>query len=408
MYVQKKIQAEKKILAIRTMPVATSKPIESPIDFSHTQIKSLPLAVDYMKLNCQYFSFDKNKQNSESMANTVSTFISESIGSDLGYEASSKAKASAQTQIHSQYSRHDISGTLVMAISCTHKNANILAPLVLDVDKTFTAWNQLYPDDQILPESTSEIKQIANQHIFPSDQNVLHVLSGATYGSSFIGMIHILNTSQTKSHELMLSMAASIQEQAKVDGWLANVSGGLGINSTLSTNLKNMLSSQQITSHCTLSVMGVIPSIKANDVKLAVKGFINDDPAKSMRQLALLQNATSEEFSTIDSAAKNARTGGQTVALQQSKIKGVLSGLSEIDTGNNKIIDTNSLMTAMEDYIYKCSSGSIGVPINYYVKPITKIDIAKLWMAAYYPDRYMPVSDTSNKNIKKSSKKRNK
>ena len=70
-----------------------------------------------------------------------------------------------------------------------------------------------------------------------------------------------------------------------------------------------------------------------------------------------------------------------------SQVQSALATLSDIDKQNNKIIDTNSLMEAMEDYVTKCLAGNIGLPINYYVKPITKSQIASLWLAKYYPGK---------------------
>jgi hypothetical protein len=47
-------------------------------------------------------------------------------------------------------------------------------------------------------------------------------------------------------------------------------------------------------------------------------------------------------------------------------------------------------MTAMEDYVNKCVSGgdNIGVPVNYYLKPISQSEIARAWLAKYYPNKY--------------------
>jgi hypothetical protein len=41
----------------------------------------------------------------------------------------------------------------------------------------------------------------------------------------------------------------------------------------------------------------------------------------------------------------------------------------------------------MEDYINKCLQGNIGLPINYYIKPITKSQLAQLWLSKYYPSK---------------------
>jgi hypothetical protein len=136
--------------------------------------------------------------------------------------------------------------------------------------------------------------------------------------------------------------------------------------------------------------MGIIPSIKSNQVKMGVQGFSDFDPAKEMQQLATLQGATASENNSISSAADAARTGQQMITLKNSTITSTLSGLANIDDGANNIIDTNSMMTAMDDYIQKCIEGgnNLGVPINYYLKPITQSMIARSWMAKYYPNKF--------------------
>ena len=75
------------------------------------------------------------------------------------------------------------------------------------------------------------------------------------------------------------------------------------------------------------------------------------------------------------------------ISLHNATIHSTLTGLSEIDDGQNGMIDINSLMTAMDDYVQKCSSGddNIGVPINYYLKSLDKATTLKAWLEKYYP-----------------------
>ena len=42
-------------------------------------------------------------------------------------------------------------------------------------------------------------------------------------------------------------------------------------------------------------------------------------------------------------------------------------------------------MTAFEDYITKASEGESGIPINFYIKRLTKNDVAKAYIRKYYP-----------------------
>lgn len=213
-----------------------------------------------------------------------------------------------------------------------------------------------------------------------------------TYGSSFIGMVHILNTTSTSVSEQLATAASSLQAQMDVGGWFEKASGGFGVSATFANSVKNLLSSQNISSHVTLICMGTIPSMVASDVKMGVEQFAKFDPEASMNAIATIQNATVADQGSVSQAAEAARTGQQMVSIKATEIKSALSALSEIADGSNKVLDVNSMMTALDDYIQKASKGESGVPINYYLKDITKDMIAEMWVAKYYPGKYLAIS----------------
>lgn len=386
-YGKAKLAAEKAIQPLKATIRTVNDSIESPIDYNKTQIKTMPLSADSLKMNCQYFAFDQNEQDSQSHAATVAGFVADSVSAGgFGWSGSisSEAKTSAQQQMASQHQRHSILGTLVVTITCTHKDAVLLAPFILDPDKAIRVWNSLYPDDMIKTNSVANIMQILSKQDTKQEKS-FSILSGQTCGSCFIGMVHTLNTTETSSSEQLYSVAESLQASFSIANWFENESGGFGVSSSFSNDAKNLLSSQNVTSHCTLTVMGSIPSIKSNTVLMSVKAFdMNSDP---MAAVTKVQNATAGEIDSIDKAASASMTGAQFQSMEASKVTAALSTLSDIDNQNNKIIDTNSLMEAMEDYITKCLAGNLGLPVNYYVKPITKSELAQLWLAKYYPSK---------------------
>lgn len=387
-YGKAKSTSQAAIQPLKAKIIGVSDEVESPIDYNRSQLKQMPISSDSLQMNTQYFSFDENEQSSNSHASTVASFVSESL-SVFGEGQSSQAHASAQAQMNSQHSRHSIAGTLVVSITCTHKNAQVFAPYYMDVDKAVRSWNKMFPDAMIDTNSPSSIAQIEAKADTKQDKS-FSILSGATYGSSFVAMVHVLNTTESASSQSMESVAASMQETFDIGGWFASGTGGYGVSASFSNSVKNMLSMQNIQSHCNIITMGIIPSIKSNQVAMAVKQFSDFDPAKTMDSLAALQNATASENNTVGEAANAARTGQQMITLKNATISSTLSGVSEIDDGQNKIIDINSVMNALEDYVNRCVSGgdNIGVPINYYLKPITQSEIARAWMAKYYPNKY--------------------
>ncbi|CAD6556931.1 hypothetical protein LMG28727_06243 [Paraburkholderia kirstenboschensis] len=276
-------------------------------------------------------------------------------------------------------------------MTCTHKDALLLAPFILDVDKGIRAFNAYFPDDMIKTDSIASISKIAAQ-ANTKDEKSLTLLSGATVGSCFIGMVHILNSTETESSETMESVADSLQSQFKIAGWFEDVSGGFGVNASFSDDAKALLSTQNVTSHCTLTTIGSIPSIRSNQVKMGVQQFADFDGASSMAALLKLQGVTASVQESVASSAEAARTGGQFIAMKSSQMESALSALAQIDDGQNKMIDTNSMMDALDDYIQKCIAGNIGAPITYYLKSITASQLAKIWMAKYYPNKFLSIS----------------
>lgn len=388
-YAKLKVSAKKEIQKLYAEGIIDVN-WESPLDYNKTQIKTMPLSADSLNMNVQYFSYDENKQKSETQASAVQSFVSSEF-KFLGNSFSENASKAAQSQMHSQYSRHSIQGTLVIAVSCTHKDAALLAPCIIDVDKAIRVWNSMYPDDMLKTNDFAELSRVAEE-AQTSKEKAMTILSGATYGSCFVGMVHVLNTSITVSSEKMYSTAKSLQSQFKVKRFISSASGGFGVDKSFSNDVKDMFSTQSISSHCTLTTRGSIPSIKSNQVKMAVKEFSNFDGASAMDSLAKLQNATASSKDSVDESAEKARTGQQMIAMKNAQIEGVLSGLSEIDSGKNNILDINSMMTAFEDYVDKALKGELGVPINFYIKPITKSQLAEMWVSKYFPKEFLTVS----------------
>ncbi len=388
-YAKIKIAAKKEIQKMYATPIISTN-WESPLDYNRTDIKKMPLSADSLNLNVQYFSFDSNSQSSNTQAQSVQNFVSSEFRY-LGNSISDSASKAAQSQIHSQYSRHKMQGTLVISASCTHKDALLLAPCIIDVDKGIRVWNSMYPNDKIKTNDYASLTQIANE-AQTEEEASMNILSGATYGSCFVGMVHILNESTTISTEKMYSLAESLQAQIKMKCWIADAAGGFGVSRSVSNDVKDLFSSQSISAHCTLTTRGSIPSIKSNQVKIAVKEFTSFDGKSAMDDLAKLQNSTSATKDSVDASAAAARKGQQMLAMQNTKVESVLSALGDLDEHNNSILDINSMMTAFEDYIDKALQGELGVPINFYLKPITKSQLAEMWVDKYFPKEFLKMS----------------
>ena len=377
-YARIKAAAENDIQPLRSQIRSVYASIETPIDYVKSEIKKLPLAADSMSMEVQNFPRNTNTQDSRTYATAISKFVAGQT-SFLGVHASTQMTTATQIQASEHAANHDLIGTLVFSVSCTHKNVAVHAPLVLNVDKGVKVWNSMFErDDKLDPTKTDNIRSAAKSAASPSTANKFSIILGVTYGSRFVGMVHVLNDTDTSVSQTLISSASSWQAQMDAGGWFESNSGGFRVSKSIGNEMKHLLSSQNVASHVTLISAGITPSLIANNVKLGIEMFAKFDPQASIETIATIQNATVADQTTIKAGADAARTWQQMVSLKAGEIKAALSALAEVDDGSNKILDVNSMMTALEDYIKRVSEGNVGVPINYYLKDITKDTLAQL------------------------------
>lgn len=381
------IKSEQGISQLKSSTTQTkiSDNVESPIDYTKSQLKSMPLSSDSMVMDAQYFRFEQEKDTAESHATSIATYVAQQSSNIFGMKESSKIGASANAAANTNATNHKIEGTLVITANCTHKQAEVFAPFVLDVDKAIRAWNAYGKGTHIDMDDPASVAKIAMDP--KSDDAQMQLLSGATFGSSFVGMVHILQTEDTESTQAAISAATSLTGQMSLGAWFAKESGEFGVDASFADSVKSLLSNSNLTSHCSVITMGIIPSIKSNEVATSVKKLAGD-PSTYMDQLATIQGSSNSDLTTVASAAAASKEGQSLSTLSTDYMKAAVSALGSIDTANNQVIDTNSMMTAFDDYVQKAIAGEAGVPINFFLKPITARQIAKLWVNKYYPNQF--------------------
>ncbi|MDP1686125.1 hypothetical protein [Hydrogenophaga sp.] len=395
-YATTRVQQELQMQPLRAKVQLVNAGVESPIDYQRSAPKQMPLAADTLKMDAQYFSFDENEQTAQNTISNIQRFIT-LAASDVGSDVAFETAQSAVKQVNRQRQMHKVAGTLVLTASCTHRQATVLAPLVLDVDKAVRVWNQLFPDakDKIKPDANT-MAQIARQEGTTAEKS-FNIISGATYGSSFVGMVHILRKENTQTSQQRESDVEELQVMADGKNFYSSASGSLGMEETDAEDEKALLSRQEISSHVTVITSGVILGIAATDIQMAVKTFATEEGKTTMDALAALANAGNQDVQSMQSLAANARSGQEFTELQANTVKSVLSKLGEIQGMKVKVLDVNSLMTAFDNYVTAARAGGIGVPINYYLKPITRTQLAQMWMTKYYPDRFLEIEGDDSK-----------
>ncbi len=193
------LEQETKIQELKTGMQTVNTSLESPVDYDKSKIREMPLSADSLTMDMQYFSFDDNQSSAGSTIATIKDFIDAST-SVLGDTMSGKIQRHGRRPGPSakgepRYHRHPDH----LEASCTHRNALIMSPLVLDVDKAVAVWNELFPgeEERIDAKTPSAMRKITVEP--NSSSQSIGLLSGATYGSSFVGMVHILKKETAKA-----------------------------------------------------------------------------------------------------------------------------------------------------------------------------------------------------------------
>ncbi len=379
------LKAEQAIVQAKTEAgqAQISKQLQSPVDFAASQLTSLPISSDSMSMDVQYFRYEDNEQSSQQVANQVSTFVGVKVSSFLGSEFGSMASATANQSVSSANQGRNIVGTLVICANCTSRQAQIFSPLVLDVDAAIDSYS-MQTGDKMPIEDPNSMKKTALTNQDDDPKTSLPILIGASYGSSFVGFVHFEQHENTSSYQEAESQAFQARGEADEDMLFENLQGTWGMDAQSAQALKNLLSTSTITSHCSVITMGLIPSIKSNQVIATVKG-LQGDPKSDMESLAALQDSTNSSNVSIASGAAAARKGAAVAQMKADYVKAAVDAMADVDKTTNQVIDLNSLQVALDDYVSKASDGQTGVPINFYLKYVTKRDIAKAWMEKYYP-----------------------
>jgi len=107
--------------------------------------------------------------------------------------------------------------------------------------------------------------------------------------------------------------------------------------------------------------------------------------------LAALANENSVNKQNMQAAAEQARTGKAMTDMKENTVSAVLSKLDKIQSNEMLMLDVNSLMAAFDNFVTNIREGAGGVPLNYYLRPITGPQLAQMWLSKYYPDKFLAI-----------------
>jgi len=358
----------------------------SPIDHEKSVLKKSPVAPESMSMDVQYFRNETNSQGVSTLPSKLSRFISSKYAAWSSAPVAHKLSKKTFNMTLAQAQNHSLQGTLVICANFTHKQADIYDPLVLDPEKALSSWNDMFPKDRLKKTK----KAIVDVTTKPTTQNerALYVVSGLTKGSSFVGLVHVLNdysdqtnSSMKQKRSKMLSNQLEKEQKAGND---------FGTQSKVAKRAMNLLSTSTILSHCSLITEGMIPVVETSSVTTDVK-TLKSDPEDIMKQLAAIMKANdsvdSDESKTTEAKEQTkAKMSAHLTKLNSEHIKNVVAALGERYQNENKLFDIDNLMTAFTDFVAKAKEGEGGIPLQFYFKVFTKSDIANVYGEKFYPE----------------------
>eukprot|EP00547_Thalassionema_nitzschioides_P003145 CAMPEP_0194212706 /NCGR_PEP_ID=MMETSP0156-20130528/12742_1 /TAXON_ID=33649 /ORGANISM="Thalassionema nitzschioides, Strain L26-B" /LENGTH=499 /DNA_ID=CAMNT_0038940579 /DNA_START=23 /DNA_END=1522 /DNA_ORIENTATION=+ len=380
---------------------------ESPIDFSASEIKKMPVSYDSTNMDVNYFRNETEKDGStaENLASKIYKHVSSTFAAWSTPEKAQNLSKSAHRVMEQQTQNHSIDGVIVITAHCTHKMASIYEPLVLNPAKTVRAWNGLYPKDKIKTTKEGVYKAAGKKLPKPAapaktgdaatepaaakagdeeedkpvtdSTNMMHLVTGATYGSSFVGFVHIKQESSSSNSQKGASLASSIQGIAQ---------NAFGDTKSFGDNTKSLLSNSHVDTHCSLVTEGVIPQISSNTVTTSVMS-LKPEPKEIMDQIQAISSASNETVNeSLEAAASRSALTATFMKMNNSYLETAVSALAEENKKENQVFDLNSLMTAFTNYVDVAKSGESGFFENFFLRELTKKDVAETYMNAHFPE----------------------
>mmetsp|Transcript_12868 Transcript_12868/g.18905 ORF Transcript_12868/g.18905 Transcript_12868/m.18905 type:complete len:500 (+) Transcript_12868:166-1665(+) len=363
-----------------------SRQIESPIDFKQSKIEQFPLSFDSLKFDVQFFQSLDSDDSSTAHAQSISKHISVAFSAAIIPSVSADLVNSAHESVAKQTSSSRLEGTIVITANATHKQADLMAPCVMDPVKLLTAWNFTYQDDYLGVDPEQMMNSALKRETSEDRDRVLHILTGVSRGSAFVGYVHILKDERTNTTSRATSTASAVKGTVEANMFAMSLTGSYSMSKDASASMNSLLSTSMLNNQASLTCMGVIPSIVSNSMETAVQN-LSPDPQQIMSQLTAIQGASDAGVNqSMEAQASDAKTGAQFIALNSEYLKTSVAALGDETRISNKVIDTNSMMTAFEDYLKKAIEGNCGIPINYFIKEVSKSMVARTYVKKFYPN----------------------
>eukprot|EP00547_Thalassionema_nitzschioides_P014650 CAMPEP_0194236172 /NCGR_PEP_ID=MMETSP0158-20130606/3500_1 /TAXON_ID=33649 /ORGANISM="Thalassionema nitzschioides, Strain L26-B" /LENGTH=227 /DNA_ID=CAMNT_0038969867 /DNA_START=1 /DNA_END=684 /DNA_ORIENTATION=+ len=209
------------------------------------------------------------------------------------------------------------------------------------------------------------------------------MLSGCSLASSFVGFVHILKEESSDSSQKAATVAKSVKDSLSAEFEEATLEGAFGVSSSVTTTAKALLSKSHLNNHASLICRGIIPSMTSKTMTTSVM-TMQPGPKEITENLEQMNGKSDPSNDTMDGQIGAAKKGQQFLSLTTSHIEGAVTSLGKVQDAKNQVFDTESMFNAFDDYVKKAAVGDAGVPTNFYIKAVSKADVAKCYIRKYY------------------------
>jgi len=352
----------KALAALRKEPVTHS--LESPVDWEKSNYKDdLAIAADSMHCDARWFIVDDKKEGTKQQLKDIKHHLEGSLGASFNGNISSKIERTAD-KLHSTSSK--VLSTLIISCMCTHKNASTLAPCVFDTDKLIQTWNDQFPKNRINSWNSDQMKKMYHERKGKHEKDKLHMVSGASYASAIVGMVTFMDESRKKSGLSSEQVNESMNKNMEFKNVISKL---IKFFNDLNIEIDNDMMHKYVKKGFTEIMDMHFNQTMSMQFNLYCAGFI---PHLERQTLS-----TKVEI-----------TGPLDTQGLKRQMKEVVRELGQEKPSEMSVLNIDTMMNAFDDYILKATKGKVGVlgvPMNYFLKPISKDFIIDRWMEKNYP-----------------------
>ena len=388
--------------------------IESPVDWSRTQVVYADQAFDSLTVDARYVSAMNSAQSGSeaSYVDRIASVVAQQNRNATVYETSMATSAAHTIAARAQlaFDATNLEGTVVLTAFATHRRVKTLQPLVVSADKLWNAWNYYYPGDKITDPvlQREDFARTLNDLVIKdngaagnrvTNQTTINLVTEMFLGSTFIGMVHFTQRNSTalastqSGDASMRNGSSSSVDNVIVDALkvLAGRTGSVQAVTGVAKDAAQRASKAGFHVAFDMVCVGFVPHMSSRELQRGVQQFKGFDPSTFTVPRA-----------TPPALPSDVLTPAYVQTVQQSNMQAVISAtvdaLSNVDE-SRVVLDERSFMNAFAEFVAHAQGDSpnsfgvppgrgtgpsVGAPVGLNVKRYSKMDVMSHLARRYF------------------------